>query len=180
MWCGNSVLEHAVFNLIITGVSRSFTHELIRHRHISPSQLSQRYVDESDCRFVCPPLIGNNEKLREIWERSVSQSHQAYCELATGLYELLDPELDKTSRRKQAREAARSVLPNATETKICITGNARAFRNLIELRSHKAAEAEIRRVAVMVWEKLKDAAPNLFGDYVKSEDGSLDTPYRKV
>lgn len=209
-----SVCEHAVFNLLITGVSRSFTHELIRHRAgFGYSQLSQRYVDESDCRFVCPPLIANSEHLRQIWEKAVGTAQDAYEELSDELYAMLStsawvdaglprvteapyedwfdvdhalawvkkqPAELRTSLRKQARETARSVLPNATETKIFITGNARALRHFLELRASAAAEQEIRRVAVMCWEKLRDAAPNLFGDYVKNEDGALVTPYRKV
>jgi thymidylate synthase (FAD) len=72
---------------------------------------------------------------------------------------------DKTLRRKLARQAARSVLPNATETKIFVTANARALRHFIELRCNEHAETEIRKLAALVWDVLRGEAPNLFGDY---------------
>jgi thymidylate synthase (FAD) len=180
-----SVLEHSTFNLIITGVSRSFTHELVRHRvGFSYSQLSQRFVDESDCELVCPPIIAEDPELAEIWGDAVDHMQSAYTRIAQKLSGKLDRIEDKTLRRKRAREAARSVLPNATETKIFVTGNARSLRHFIEIRSDEAADMEIREVAIKVLEALKPLAPNLFGDYeiVETPDGgrSAATKYRKV
>jgi thymidylate synthase (FAD) len=91
---------------------------------------------------------------------------------------------DKTLRRKMARQAARSVLPNATETKIFFTGNARALRHFIELRGSEHAEVEIRKVAVAVLKIMQKEAPNLFGDYTLEPlaDGTFATrtPHVKV
>jgi thymidylate synthase (FAD) len=180
-----SVLEHAVWNFIITGVSRSFTHELIRHRAgFGYSQLSQRYVDESTADFVEPDCIAADGELHEIWRAAVRQSQEAYIKLVNGLEQKFQSEPDKTLRRKLARQAARSVLPNATETKIFITANGRALRHFIELRANEHAETEIRVVAAKVCAILKAEAPNTFGDYelVELEDGTrvARTAYRKV
>jgi thymidylate synthase (FAD) len=161
-----SVLEHAVFNLLITGVSRSFTHELVRHRAgFGYSQLSQRYVDESTSDFVEPDCIADDPRLHALWLDAIQQSHAAYCRLAEGLVAKFADVADQTHRRKMAREAARSVLPNATETKIFVTANARALRHFTEMRCSEFAEVEIRRVAAEVLRLLVKEAPNLFGDY---------------
>lgn len=180
-----SVLEHAVFNLIITGVSRSFTHELIRHRAgFGYSQLSQRFVDESECAFVEPDVIANDPELHEVWLEAITTSQRAYRRLAEGLAARFSNLDDKTLRRKKAREAARSVLPNATETRIFVTGNARALRHFIELRANAAADAEIRRLAVAWLRIVQGAAPNLFGDFIIEPcplGGEMArTPYPKV
>jgi thymidylate synthase (FAD) len=180
-----SVLEHAVFNLIITGVSRSFTHELVRHRAgFGFSQLSQRFVDESECAFVEPDAIAEDPELHRVWLEAIRASQRAYRELADGLAARFAHLDDKTLRRKKAREAARSVLPNATETKIFVTANARALRHFIEMRGDPAADVEIRKVAVKVLRLLQAESPNLFGDYtiVDLPEGgqSASTPHRKV
>jgi thymidylate synthase (FAD) len=180
-----SVLEHAVWNFIITGVSRTLTHELVRHRAgWAYSQLSQRYVDESVAEYVEPDCIAENPELHQIWLEAVSRSHQAYMELAEGLQEAFRDEPDKTLRRKLARQAARSILPNATETKIFVSANARALRHFIELRGSRHAEVEIRKLAVKVLEIMKTEAPHIFGDYqmVPLPDGTFEatTDHRKV
>jgi thymidylate synthase (FAD) len=180
-----SVFEHSVFNLIITGVSRSFTHELVRHRAgFGYSQLSQRFVDESECAFVEPEAIASDPELHRLWLETVTTCQTAYRSLAEGLMSRFSDISDKTLRRKRAREAARSVLPNATETKIFVTGNARALRHFVEMRADAAAEAEIRKVALAVLKLLQAEAPNLFGDYkfVDLPDGgqSATTEHRKV
>src|SRR5262249_18958803 len=146
-----SVLEHAVWNFIFTGVSRSLTHELIRHRAgFGYSQLSQRYVDESVAEYVEPDCIAENSELHRLWLDAVAYSHRAYVQLVEKLHLTFADEPDKTLRRKLARQAARSVLPNATETKIFVTANARALRHFIELRASRHAEVEIRKLAVEV------------------------------
>lgn len=180
-----SVLEHASFSLLITGVSRALTHELVRHRAgFGYSQLSQRFVDESDCAFVLPPVIGEDPELKAIWLEAVSAAQASYQKLSDGLAAKMADIEDKTLRRKRAREAARSVLPNATETKIFVTGNGRALRHFVEMRGDVAADMEIRRLAVAVLRVLQEAAPNLFGDYTLADqpDGTaaVSTPYRKV
>lgn len=180
-----SVLEHAVWNLLITGVSRSFTHELIRHRAgFGYSQLSQRYVDESETDFVEPDCIALDGELHEIWRSAIEHCQEAYVKLVTGLERHFAAVDDRTLRRKMARQAARSVLPNATETKIFVTANARALRHFIELRANEHAETEIRVVAAKVCRLLQQEAPNVFGDYelVELPDGTHEarTTYRKV
>ncbi len=160
-----SVLEHGVWSFVVTGVSRSFTHELIRHRHFSYSQLSQRYVDESDSDYVEPDVIAADPELHKVWSEAVNAARSAYVLLVTGLEKRFSDESDRTLRRKMARQAARSVLPNATETKIFFTGNARALRHFIELRGSEHAEVEIRKVAVAVLEIMRKEAPNVFADY---------------
>jgi thymidylate synthase (FAD) len=176
-----SVLEHAVFSLLITGVSRSLTHELVRHRAgFGFSQLSQRYVDESECAFVLPPGIKEGGSAYDSWRAALSWQQGKYVALEeTLLYNEFANIDNPTLRRKKAREAARSVLPNCTETKIFVTGNARAWRHFIELRGSIHADAEMQRLAVAVMKKLQDAAPNIFGDYEVTQEG-VTTPFRKV
>ncbi|MFO0974686.1 MAG: FAD-dependent thymidylate synthase [Phycisphaerae bacterium] len=180
-----SVLEHATWNLLFTGVSRSFTHELIRHRAgFGYSQLSQRYVDESVAEYVEPDVIAADAECHAMFEAAMREAHAAYVKLVDRLGALLVDEPDKTLRRKLARQAARCVLPNATETKIFVTANARALRHFIELRASAHAEPEIRKVAVRVCEVMQREAPHLFGDYTLRSlpDGSqvVETPFRKV
>jgi thymidylate synthase (FAD) len=180
-----SVLEHATWDFIITGVSRSFTHELVRHRAgWGYSQLSQRYVDESTANFVEPDIIARDEKLHAVWLNAVKTAHDAYRELAEGLMDHLPNVENKTERRKRVREAARSVLPNATETMIFCSANARALRHFIELRGAEGAEAEIRRVALKLLRLMQEEAPTLFGDYeiAHLEDGTevARTAWQKV
>jgi thymidylate synthase (FAD) len=180
-----SVLEHAVFNFIIAGVSRSFTHELIRHRAgFGYSQLSQRFVDEGECSFVEPDAIAEDPVLHRVWLEAVQSCQNAYRVLADGLAAKYAHLEDKTLRRKKAREAARSVLPNATETKIFVTANARALRHFIELRADPAADVEIRKVAVAILKILQADSPNLFGDYNLTDlpggGEAASTPHRKV
>jgi thymidylate synthase (FAD) len=180
-----SVLEHATWDFIITGVSRSFTHELVRHRAgWGYSQLSQRYVDESTANFVEPDIIARDEKLHAVWLNAVKTAHDAYRELAEGLMDHLPNVENKTERRKRVREAARSVLPNATETMIFCSANARALRHFIELRGAEGAEAEIRRVALKLLRLMREEAPTLFGDYeiARLDDGTevARTAWQKV
>jgi thymidylate synthase (FAD) len=180
-----SVIEHAVYNFIITGVSRSFTHELVRHRAgWAYSQRSQRFVDEKECAFVEPGPIADDPELHRIWLEAVTASHEAYARLAEGLAAKFSDIPDRTLRRKKAREAARSVLPNATETQIFVTANARALRHFIEARADAAADAEIRSVALAMLRILRVESPNLFGDYeiVEQPEGgrTATTPFRKV
>lgn len=180
-----SVLEHAVWNFLITGVSRTLTHELVRHRSgFGYSQLSQRYVDESIAEYVEPDEIAKDPELHAIWLDAVAHAHGAYMKLAELLAERLKDEPERTARRKMARQAARSVLPNATETKIFVTANGRALRHFLEQRGSRHAEPEIRKLANAMLDLLQRESPNLFCDYerVPLPDGTfeLTTAYRKV
>lgn len=161
-----SVLEHANYSLLLEGVSRSLTHELVRHRAgFAYSQLSQRYVDESQAAFVVPPAVLGDDSLEDAWRGQMEESLATYVALVEQLMERYAWVADKVHRRKMAREAARGVLPNSTETKIVVTGNARAWRTMLELRASEAAELEIRRMAIAVLRVLQAEAPGFFSDF---------------
>jgi thymidylate synthase (FAD) len=161
-----SVLEHAVYVLLIEGISRSCSHELVRHRAgFGYSQLSQRYVDESHAAFVMPPAMIGDARLETAWEREMANAQAAYVHAVEELMERYAWVTDKVHRRKVAREAARSVLPNATEVKIVVSGNARAWRTMLELRCGEGAELEIRRMAIACLRVLQREAVALFSDF---------------
>lgn len=160
-----SVLEHASVSFYITGVSRSCTHELIRHRHFSYSQLSQRYVPEHDARVVLPPGLDDDPELTQIVLDAADASRRAYDEVLTRLEEKLGDTPSAVLRRKQARQVARSVLPNDTETRIVVTGNYRAWRHFIAMRASEHADTEIRRLAVACLRELTVVAPAVFADF---------------
>ena len=150
-----SILEHASATFYLTGVSRALTHELVRHRHLSYSQLSQRFVDESDANIVIPPAARGSEKLTWEFENAAASARHSYQELVEAL-------LDSGLTRKQAREAARAVLPNMVETRIVVTGNMRAWHEVIERRTAPDADAEFQEVAGMIREQLQQIAPEVF------------------
>ncbi|MGH3523044.1 MAG: FAD-dependent thymidylate synthase [Mycobacterium sp.] len=164
-----SVLEHASASFYITGISRSCTHELIRHRHFSYSQLSQRYVPEKDSQVVLPPGMEDDPELQQILSAAADASRATYTELLDRLeakFATGQPtEKMGALRRKQARQAARAVLPNATETRIVVTGNYRAWRHFIAVRASEHADVEIRRLAIACLRHLADVAPAVFADF---------------
>lgn len=181
-------IEHANFSFAIWNVSRSLTHELVRHRIASYSQLSQRYVDSSNVSFVVPPAIQELAKTDpdtyRTWVEHCERSRQLYEELTSKLSDMFGDIENKLERRKKARQAARSVLPNATETKIFVTMNARAIRHLVELRGNPSADVEIRSLAVKICKILQTKAP-LFAyglEIVKLEDGTegVESLYKRV
>ena len=170
-----SVFEHAQYVLLIEGISRSCSHELVRHRAgFGFSQLSQRYVDESHAAFVMPPAIQGDAALESAWTGQVEAAQAAYVAAVEGLMAKYEWVTDRVHRRKMAREAARSVLPNATEVKIVVSANVRAWRTMLELRLGEGAEQEIRRMAVACLRVLQTEAPALFGDFeiYAAEDGA--------
>jgi thymidylate synthase (FAD) len=153
-----NVMRHAVVTLYIQGVSRSLTHELIRHHvGIDFSQLSQRYVDTSEMDYVIPPAFRGNHKLEARLWHEWGEALDAYGEAV----EELDPE---GKNRKKAREAARAFLPNATESKIVVTANLQAWRNFIAQRGTAHADAEIRELAVEIARIMKQGFPAAFQD----------------
>ncbi|PQE02628.1 thymidylate synthase (FAD) [Mycobacterium sp. EPG1] len=160
-----SVLEHASVSFYITGLSRSCTHELVRHRHFSFSQLSQRYVPEHDSEVVAPPGIEDDPELLELFTAAADASRAAYIELLDRLEAKLAEQGMSTLRHKQARQAARAVLPNATETRIVVTGNYRAWRHFIAMRASEQADVEIRRLAIACLRELVAVAPQVFSDF---------------
>ncbi len=169
-----SVLEHGTVSMYLTGVSRSLTHELIRHRHFSYSQLSQRYVPERDAAFVEPGVIAEDPELHRLFTEAADASLKAYTDLLEGLETRFADVPNATLRRKQARQAARAVLPNATETRIVVTGNYRAWRHFVAMRASEHADVEIRELAVLCLRELQRVAGNVFEDFRISSlaDGS--------
>ena len=184
-----SVFEHINYGFVFTGVSRSLTHELVRHRAgFAYSQRSQRYVDESGGRFVAPPALADamDDEARRVFEGAMESAAQSYGELVKALNAAIPRERFElaTDHRKAIRQAARAALPNATETKIFVTANVRAWRHFIEMRGSAFADVEIRALAIMVLEALQSEAPLLFGDFTidtLSDGSKTATPkYSKV
>ncbi|MFF1597717.1 FAD-dependent thymidylate synthase [Streptomyces mirabilis] len=153
----HSVLEHASVTFLVRGVSRALLAELTRHRHLSFSVVSQRYVDYSGTEPVIPPAADNTTA--EIHVR------QAYEEAIGTYLELVDHLISAGLKRKQAREAARSVLPNAAPVDMVVTGNLRAWRDVLGKRNSPSADAEIQEFAREVLALLREVAPNSFQDF---------------
>ena len=160
-----SVLEHGSVTFYLTGISRSLTHELIRHRHFSYSQLSQRYVPEGNAALVEPDVIASDLELHAIFVAAGEAAITAYAELLEGLEKKFADVEHAMLRRKQARQAARAVLPNATETRVVVTGNYRAWRHFIAMRASEHADIEIRELAITCLRELSRVAPNVFADF---------------
>ena len=166
-----SVLEHANFSFLFYGISRSLTHELVRHRAgFGFSQVSQRYVSGKVLRFVERPEFVEDKDLHAAFVRNIDQCAQEYDARANTLLALQeDAELlrgdTKTDRRKKVQQAARSCLPNETEAPIVVTANVRAWRHFIEMRASDHSDIEIRRLAGRVYVCLRSACPTLFDDY---------------
>lgn len=152
-----SVLEHASVSFYVEGVSRSLLTELERHRFLSFSVISQRYVAPYDLEPVIPPLFHGDDA--EGWIRN---HYQETLDTYVALIERA--EACGATGKKQQREAARSVLPNATEVKMVVTGNIRAWRDVLSRRYHEAADAEIRSFSQEALRHLRLLAPNSFQD----------------
>lgn len=186
-----SVLEHANYSLAFYGISRSVTHELVRHRAgVSVSQISQRYVSGRVLRFVERPEYQDVPELHSAFLQRIDAAAADYNRIAGVLVdqqkagsELLSGEA-RTDLRKKVQQAARSVLPNETEAPIVVTANARAWRHIIEMRANPHAEIEIRALAFRIYLCLAAMDPILFGDYRVTElsDGTygVETKFPKV
>jgi thymidylate synthase (FAD) len=188
----SSVLEHGTATFCFTGITRSLTHELIRHRHFSYSQLSQRYVNSADAAMVVPPDLEDDPVAQSAFAQATDAALNAYDALCArledryagqpfgghrqheGIGDLVTCAACgtvwpctpvRTNARKRARQAARAVLPNATETMIVMSGNFTAWRHFIDMRATEHADVEIRRLAIGVLRNLQRLAPNVFGDY---------------
>ncbi len=161
-----SVLEHAVASLRFAAVSRSWSHEAVRHRHLSVSQLSQRYVDSADVNYVVPPALRGTVD-EPMFRDACLSAHAMYVHLISRLEARMTADSPTTAQRKLAREAARSVLPNATETRLVLTGNLTAWRWFCIRRASEAADAEMAEVACRVVEILQGVAPSVFSDFEK-------------
>ena len=150
-----SPVEHANFTFAVEGVSRSLTHQLVRHRHASYSQKSQRYVTEGDFDYIVPPEIANNHRAIFIYCSAMRDAQYAYDEL---VYELQDD----GRTEKEAYEDARYVLPNACETKIVVTMNVRELLHFFNVRCCNRAQWEIRELATEMLRQCIEVAPILF------------------
>jgi thymidylate synthase (FAD) len=185
-----SVLEHANYTFLFYGISRSVTHEMVRHRHMGYSQLSQRYVSGKVLRFVERPEYQRDSELHALFEERIDRAAEDYERIAEGLLErqkagnaILSAEA-RTDLRKKVQQTARSVLPNETEAPVVVTANARAWRHFIEMRANPHAETEIRELAFRVYLCLSAIDSYLFGDYrvAALPDGtySVETDFIKV
>jgi thymidylate synthase (FAD) len=164
----DSVLEHATWTIALHGVSRAFTHQLVRHRvGFAFSQLSQQYHDESDARFVRPAGIDQVPEAAAAWDKAVRDNQITYRKILKTLA-AADRAAPSTARREATRalrSAARSVLPNATETAIVMTANARALRHFFKVRGSIIGDAEMRCVAAALLRLVQPEGPALFADF---------------
>src|SRR5215207_7010153 len=153
-----SVLEHSSFSFLLYGISRSVTHELVRHRAgIGVSQVSQRYVSGAVLRFVERPEYQKDEDLHRFFEERADRAAAEYGNMSDRLLErqeggsnMLSADY-KTDARKKVQQTARSLLPNETEAPMVFTGNVRALRHVIEMRADAHAESEIRNLALRIF-----------------------------
>lgn len=166
-----SPTEHVTFTFGIEGVSRSLTHQLVRHRLASYSQKSQRYVKEGQFEFVTPPEIEAVPEAKEEFLKAMADDVASYNKLADILFkkhyeEMISSGMDekkaKTAAEKKAIEDARYVLPNACETKIIVTMNTRSLMNFFHHRCCERAQWEIRDLACRMLALVKEVAPTLF------------------
>lgn len=158
-----SVLEHATCTFRFTGIPRSLTHEFVRHRHFSYSELSQRYVNMDNAVVLEPPvlrdIVGEDAQLvKDIFRDLRTDSGAMYKEIV----ELLE---SRNVTGKRARQAARAVCPEATETRIVVTGNLRAWRHFLNLRASIHADEAIRELAIETLRMLMSEYPAVFSDY---------------
>lgn len=153
-----SVLEHAYATFRISGVSRTFTHQLVRHRLCSFTQQSQRYVNESNFNYIEPESIKNNQKAHLLFTKFMEEAKNIYSEL---------------QKLGIKNEDARFVLPNAVESQIVVTANFREWRHIIELRGGPDAQWEIRNVVIEILKILKKHVPTVFEDFEIDEENEI-------
>lgn len=153
-----SVFEHAYATFRISGVSRSFTHQMVRHRLCSFIQQSQRYVNEKDFKYIEPDSIKQNPEAHGIFTEFMEKAKETYRILQS---------------LKIRMEDARYVLPNAVESQIVVSANFREWRHIIGLRGSIQSQWEIRRVAIEVLKILKNHAPNVFGDFEIDKENEI-------
>ena len=182
-----SVLEHTSFTIELDGISRAATHEIVRHRHFSFSQESQRFVFKEDgLRMVVPPALAERlpENEQKMYQQALNGDNFAmianadssdalkqivklknlFAQTMIQANEMRDVLKTDGATRKQASEAARALYPNCAATKIVVTGNARSWLEFISKRSSGAADAELQMIAELVWEILRYSMPEVFLD----------------
>jgi thymidylate synthase (FAD) len=171
----DSVLEHASWTFLLTGVSRAFTHQLVRHRiGFSFSQLSQQYHDQTSAKFVIPEEVKADPAVMELWLQLIEELQRGYQSISNDLKAGDGGQSGSAKEaRRSARSAARSILPNATETKIVFSANGRALRHFLQMRGAIAGDLEMRRVSALIYSRLANEAPALLSDFEMStqEDG---------
>lgn len=158
-----SPIEHVSFTFAVEGVSRSLSHQLVRHRIASYSQQSQRYVRLKQFEYIVPPEIEKDEEARKIFVNAMENSQKDYDKLTDILREkYLKDGIEPIAAEKKAIEDARYVFPNACETKVIFTMNARTLVNFFNHRCCNRAQWEIRNLADQMLKLVKEVAPILF------------------
>ena len=151
----HSILEHASASFRITGASRAFTHQLVRHRLASFSQQSQRYVDEAGFNYIMPEAVLEDAEAAKAFREQMARAEETYRFLR---------------ERGVRKEDARFVLPNASESQIVFSANFRELRAIFRLRLERGAQWEIRRVCSDMLKLLQEAAPAVFSDFILDEE----------
>jgi len=170
-----SVLEHASWSFLLTGVTRGFTHQLVRHRvGFAFSQMSQQYVDHRSRSAVMPEAVRLSREAEIRWQESVERSRGDYRDLLQ-LLEREPSDLPPRERLRLVRSAARTVLPEGTETKLAFTANARALRHFLTTRGGVEGDEEMRLVCARLLEVMQQEAPAVFQDF-SAEDLSDGLP----
>lgn len=159
-----SPFEHANFTFMIEGISRACSHQIVRHRTGKYSQQSQRYVDLEDTfKVIVPPEIMNCPEAMEMYKKSIINDFDCYKNITEVLKEkYIHDGIDEKAASKKAIEDARFTLPNACETKIVMTMDARNLINFFEKRCCNRAQWEVREVANQMLDLVLEVAPNLF------------------
>lgn len=166
-----SPIEHASFTFAVEGVSRSLTHQLVRHRIASYSQQSQRYVKLNQFEYIIPPEIEGIKEAKDIYINAMKEAQESYDNLISILFDKhlnslmakgASVEKAKKMAEKKSIEDARYVFPNACETKIVLTMNARTLYNFFVHRCCERAQWEIRNLADEMLKEVKKVAPTLF------------------
>lgn len=166
-----SPIEHISFTFAIEGISRACSHQLVRHRIASYSQQSQRYVRLNQFEYIIPPAILENEEALTLFLEAMKKDQEYYDKISAILKEnhkkrlIEEGEEEKSAERKaekMAIEDARYVFPNACETKIVVTMNARTLLHFFNHRCCTRAQWEIRQVADEMLKQVKKVAPTIF------------------
>ena len=185
----HSPLEHVSFTFAIEGVSRALTHQLVRHRIASYSQQSQRYVSlDKTFEYITPPVILNDDELKYGFDHIMNLLHNAYIVISENLkVKYLEKGMNERDASKKAIEDARYLLPNACETKVVVTMNARTLLHFFEKRCCSRAQWEIREMANKMLKICNEISPTLFSlagptckkGYCNEGNMSCNPKYRK-
>lgn len=166
-----SPIEHVSFTFSIEGISRACSHQIVRHRIASFSQQSQRYVKLEHFEYIIPPQIAANEEAKDIFLKAMKADQTAYNEIVDKLYSKnyndflakgMSEKKAASSAEKSSIEDARYVFPNACETKMVVSMNARSLMNFFTHRCCERAQWEIRDLAFAMLKEVKSVAPILF------------------